>query len=292
MEPKLEKIPLYLASSIACKREITPYMDYPWHYHPEHEIIFVEKSYGIRFMGSHIGNFDDGDLMFISSNLPHVWKNDNAFYQKKDNLFVDVYVIHFLEDALKEGFFDLPELSNIKKLFNLGKQGVLIKGKDHASIAALVKATVTAQGLERLILFLQTLGAMARTTDYELLSAPGYVNSMNSQDTERINVITNFITANYGEDIRLEEVANLANLSVPSFCRYFKSQTHKTFSEFLNTVRILNACKALVSTDQTITKICYSSGYNNISHFNRQFKFNTGVTPKQYRKKYALTTYP
>ena len=93
MIPKLEKIPSAISSSIVVKREITPFMDYPLHYHPEYEIIFVEKSYGIRLMGSHIGNFTDGDLMFISPNLPHVWRNDQDFYQGNKDLFVDVYVI-------------------------------------------------------------------------------------------------------------------------------------------------------------------------------------------------------
>ncbi len=289
MRPKLEKIPVYLASSIAVKREVTPFMDYPWHYHPEHEIIFVEKSYGLRFMGNHIGNFNDGDLMFIGSDLPHVWKNDKDFYEGNKDLFVDVYVIHFMENALTDNFFSLPEFAHIRRLFALGSQGMLVRGKDHAAIANLVKATVNATGLQRLLLFLQTLDALASTKDYELLSAPGYVNSMNSLDTERINKVTTFITENYTEDIDIEEVASLANLSVSSFCRYFKSRTHKTFSQFLNEVRILYACKALITTDQTITNVCYSTGYNNISHFNRQFKLSTGLTAKEYKRKYKAT---
>lgn len=286
MQPKLEKIPLTHASSIAVKREITPYMDYPWHYHPEHEIIFVEKSYGIRFMGNHIGNFNDGDLMFISSNLPHVWKNDKDFYQGNKELGVDVYVIHFTEGALRDGFFDLPELSQIRKLFSLGQQGVLIKGGDHEKIAGLVKATVAASGLERLILFLKTLEAMATTKDFELLSSPTYTNSTNTADTERINIIMNFIMKNYAKEIKIEEIARLVNLTESSFCRYFKSRTHKTYSQFLNEIRILNACKLLINSNMTITQICYETGYNNISHFNRQFKLKTALTAFEYKRKY------
>jgi AraC-like DNA-binding protein len=286
MQPKLERIPSISTSSITVKREITAFMDYPWHYHPEYEIIFVEKSYGIRFMGNHIGNFEDGDLMFISSNLPHVWKNDKDFYQGNQNLLVDVYVIHFREDALREGFFDLSELAHIKKLFERGTQGVLIKGNDHDRIATLVKQVVNANGIERLLLFLQTLDAIAKTSDYELLSGPGYVNTMNSVDTERLNKITNFIMNNYSREINIEEVADLACLTKASFCRYFKNRTHKTFSQFLNEVRILNACKLLVGSEKSITEICYETGYNNISHFNRQFKLFTGLTAKEYTRKY------
>lgn len=288
MQPKLEKIPVQYASSITVKREITPFMDYPWHYHPEHEIIFVEKSYGIRFMGSHIGNFADGDLAFIGSNLPHVWKNDNDFYQGNRDLFVDVYVIHFKEDVLGAGFFDLPECSHIKKLFTRGQQGVSITGADHTKISNLVKDVVAATGMERLTLFLKLLEIIAHTKDYELLSNAGYTSTVNSADTERINVVMNYIMQNYANDIKVEEIASLSHLTVSSFCRYFKARTQKTFSEFLNEVRILNACKMLVKNDMTITEICYEIGYNNISHFNRQFKNFTGLTAKEYAKKYKV----
>jgi AraC-like DNA-binding protein len=289
MHPILEKIPITHISSIAAKRVLKPYIDHSWHYHPEYEIILIEKSYGIRFLGNHIGNFNDGDLVFISSNLPHVWKNDKDFYAGNKDLFVDAYVIQFMEDALKEGFFDLPEFSHIKKLFVLGRQGVLIKGKDHKTISNLVREVVNAKGIDRLMLFIKTLDLIAKTKDFELLSSPGYTSTMNSVDTERINKVMNFITDNYAAEIDIEDIARLANLSVSSFCRYLKNRTHKTFSQVLNEVRIVNACKALVTSDKTITQICYSTGYNNISHFNRQFKLITGLTAKEYKNKYAST---
>ncbi len=261
-------------------------MDYPWHYHPEYEIIFVEKSYGIRLMGNHIGNFNDGDLMFMSPNLPHVWRNDNDFYQGNEDLKVDVYVIHFREDSLKPGFFELPEFAEIKNLFMRGQRGILIKGKGHTQISELIKQVYNTDGIERLILFFRTLKAFAETKDYELLSTPGYVNSVNTTDTERINKVMEHLVNNYSRDIKLEEVADLINMNKTSFCRYFKLRTHKTYSLFLNEIRIVHACKLLVNSKKSISEICYEVGYNNISHFNRQFKQITGATAKGYRKKY------
>ncbi len=287
MLPKLEKILKSLNSSIAVKREVTPYMDYPWHYHPEYEIIFVEKSYGLRLMGNHVGNFNDGDLVFISSNLPHVWKNDRDFYVGNENLFVDVYVIHFLEDALAKGFFDLPELTKIKKLFLLGQQGLRIKGEDEIKkISELIKAVYKASGLDRLILFLTTLDTLANAESYELLSSVGYAKPAKTEDTERLNKIMNFTMERYHQKIDLDEVADLVNLTKPSFCRYFKSRTHKTYSQFLNEIRIANACKLLISKNMRISEICYETGYNNISHFNKQFKRITKLTAIEYRKIY------
>jgi AraC-like DNA-binding protein len=287
MLPKLEKVPIHLTSSIYVKREITPYMDYPWHYHPEYEIIFVEKSYGIRLMGNHIGNFSDGDLMFIGPDLPHVWKNDKDFYEENKDLFVDVYVIQFHEDALMKGFFDLPEFTRIKELFKLSQQGVLIsKEADQKIISELIKGVYNSKGVERLILFFRTLETIANTTDYQLLSSLGYTNSVSNADTERINKVMNYLMDNYTQEIQLDKIADLVNLNRSSFCRYFKNKTHKTCSQFLNEIRIANACKLLITGEMTISQICYEIGYNNISHFNRQFKLINGLTAKEYTKHY------
>jgi len=287
MLPLLEKVFPNYDSSIAVKREIIPYMDYPLHYHPEYEIIYVQKSYGIRLMGDHIGNFSNGDLMFISPELPHVWKNDLVFYQNNKDYFVDVYVIHFREDALGKDFFDLPEFSHIKKLFQHGQQGMLIKGADHVKIAEMIKSIYESTGFDRLLLFFKTLDIIAKTKDYELLSNLSYANSLNTSDSERINKVINYLMDNYTLEIKLDEVAELVNLNKSSFCRYFKYRTHKTFSGFINEIRIAHACKTLINdNNMNISEICYEVGYNNISHFNRQFKKITGLTANEYKKKY------
>lgn len=290
MQPKLEKIHLNSSSSITVKKETTPFMDYPWHYHPEFEIIYVEKSYGIRLMGNHIGNFSNGDLMFISPNLPHVWKNDNDFYQGNPDLNVVVYVIHFREDALGDKFFDLPEFVNLRKLFLRGQQGILIKGENQKEFSGLIKKVYLASGLDRLILFLKTLEAFANAREYQLLSSLGYIGSVNLSDTERINKVVNFLMENYNRNIETEEISNLVNMNKSSFCRYFKSRTHKTCSHFLNEIRIAHACKLLVNTNMTATQICYEIGYNNISHFNRQFRLITNTTTKDYTRTYFKNT--
>jgi AraC-like DNA-binding protein len=286
MQPKLEKIFPNISSSIAVKREIVPYMNYPWHYHPEFEIIYVEKSYGIRLMGNHVGQFSDGDLMFISPNLPHVWKNDDDFYKENDGLLVDVYVIQFREDALSNGFFDLPEFTHIKKLFSRGQQGLLIKGEAIKGLAGLIKEVYNSSGIDRLTLFIKTLDAFANTTEYDLLSSPGYTNTFNTADTERINMVMNFLINNYNKEIKLEEIAAIVSLNKSSFCRYFKNRTHKTCSQFINEIRVAHACKLLINRNMTISEICYETGYNNISHFNRQFKLITGLTAREYARKY------
>jgi AraC-like DNA-binding protein len=287
MQPTLEKIHSDFDSSIIVKREISSYMDYPFHYHPEYEIIFVQKSHGLRLMGNHISNFSDGDLVFIGSGLPHVWKNDKIYYQGDKKLKVDVFVIHFLYDALGKEFFNLPEFSRVKKLFSNSRQGMLIKGKDRRTISGLIKDVYNSSGIDRLVTFMKILSALAETEEYEMLSGAGYSNFINIRDTDRINKVMNYCMDNYSRDITLDEISDLLNLNKSSFCRYFKSRTFKTFSQFLNEIRIARACKFLVENEMTITKICYECGYNNISHFNRQFKLIMGLTAREYAKKIA-----
>lgn len=288
MLPKLEKIVSTDLSSLSVKREISDYMDYPWHYHPEYEIIYVEKSYGVRLMGSHIGNFKEGDLMFISPNLPHVWRNDRDFYKNNRSLFVDVYVIHFREDSLGKGFFNLPEFVSIKNLFELGNRGMMISNnsQNHNQLSILIKKVYSSKGIDRIIEFLNTLKMLAQTKEYELLSSPGYTEPINSLARDRINKVINYLMNNYQKDIALEDVAQLVNLNKSSFCRFFKLRVHKTFSQFLNEIRIAHACKLLVNNNMNVSEICYEVGYNNISHFNRQFKLIHGVTAKEYTRRY------
>jgi AraC-like DNA-binding protein len=289
MIPKLEKISSAISSSIAVKREVTPYMDYPLHYHPEYEIIYVEKSYGIRLMGSHIGNFSDGDLVFISPNLPHVWRNDQDFYMGSTDHIVDVYVIHFREDALGENFFQLPEFAGIRKLFIAGQQGLLYSGKSRKEIATLIKSVYQTKGIDRLTQFLKTLEKLAVIDSWELLSSPEQTRFINSTDRDRINNLMEYLMKNYRHQISLDEAARRVTMNKSSFCRYFKSRTHKTFSRFLNEIRIAHACKLLANNNMTVTEICYDVGYNNISHFNRQIKVITGLTAGEYREKYLAT---
>lgn len=287
MLPKLREIPNLVTSTLTVRRDVIPYMDNTLHYHREYEIVFVEKSYGVRLVGNHIGNFTDGDLVFLSPNLAHVWKNDKIFYENRSNYWVNVYIIYFGEKT--EHFLNFPEFTEIKKLFTLGKQGIFFKGKKEISeISNLIKKVCNSSGMNQLIYFLQTLVALTEARDYTLLSGSGYSSGVNGHDTERIDKVISFMMKNYAREIELDEVSKLIFLNKSSFCRYFKLRTKKTFSQFLNEIRIAHACELLVNKKMKISEIGYETGYNNISHFNRQFKLITGLTAKEYINKYKF----
>ncbi len=285
MKPILEKVPNYLDSTLAVKREIIPNMIYPWHYHPEGELIYVKESYGTRLMGDHIGYFNHGDMVLIGPNLPHVWKNDNDFYQGDESKVVDVYVIHFLIDEIAPVLMNLPEARDIKKMLKQSSQGLMITGKTNFLVSKKIESLYQTKGFGRVLIFLEILNLLSQSGDLQPLSSKGY-NRVSTYDQERIGIVYDYVMSNFREEIRVDHIANLVHLTKSSFCRYFKSRTTKTFTEFLNEVRIGKACRLLTHEEHPITKVSDMVGFKNISYFNRQFKKITGITPKQYYKTY------
>jgi transcriptional regulator GlxA family with amidase domain len=140
--------------------------------------------------------------------------------------------------------------------------------------------------LDRLIKFLGILEELAVTQDCRILNAGKYYLQTQVEDNERINVIFNYVKDHFREQMTLEEIADLANMKVPSFCRYFKKITNKTFTQFVNEYRITHSLKLLSEQPLSITEICFESGFNNFSYFNKTFKEYIKKSPSQYRKEF------
>src|SRR5690606_7354196 len=100
----------------------------------------------------------------------------------------------------------------------------------------------------------------------------------------RIDNIMRFTAENYDRNIKIEEVANIINLTKESFCRYFKAQTRKTFMEFLIEYRVGKACQLLVENKASIKEIGYSCGFDTLSNFHHQFKKLTNHSPLEYKR--------
>jgi YesN/AraC family two-component response regulator len=108
-----------------------------------------------------------------------------------------------------------------------------------------------------------------------------------SSDASKLESVFKYVMDNFREEISSKEAASLACMNEAAFCRYFKRRTDKTFSQFVNHVRITHSMRLLLENDLPITSICFECGYGNISYFNRQFKAITGKTPFEYRNIHA-----
>ena len=248
-----------------------------WHYHPEIELVYVDGGSGRRQIGSHISYFTNGDLILVGSNLPHCGFTDPSTGNKSE------FVIHLAPDFLGEAIFSKPEMANIRQLFDKCRGGMSFSGKTKEAIGARIEALEGQTQFERLLNILSILNDLELSDEYQLLNAAGFSLEAEVQDNDRINMVFNYVKLNYRRHITLEEISDYVSMAVPSFCRYFKKISGKTFTHFVNEYRVVHACKLLAEKPISITEICFESGFNNFSYFNKTFKEYTGKAPSHYR---------
>lgn len=280
IKPTFEKVEPAFGSSFSYRRYDSTHQNKNhtfWHYHPEIELVYVNGGSGKRQIGSHISYYRKGDLILIGSNLPHCGFTDGLTKNECET------VIQLKPDFLGSSFFDIPEMRNIKSLLNSARMGIVYHGNEKRMIGNAIEELKDKNHYERLLGLLRVFKLLEEAENYTILNAQGFVLEAELQDNNRINIIFNFVKEEFHRSITLEEVADMVSMTVPSFCRYFKKITGKTFVQFVNEYRLVHAAKLLHEKQVSILDVCFESGFNNFSHFNKQFKKFTGKTPSIYR---------
>ena len=257
------------------------------HFHPEHQITLFLKGEGTSFTGNHVERFYPGDVYFIGKNVPHVSRCDDTYYQENPELEAHSISLFFKDETFGLQFFEIPEMAHIKRLLKLASMGIKIKGEDREEIASLIVGCHNGEGFERFQNLMSILNIFARSANIRTLSTVPYFAPSKQSDNERINVVFNFLSSRFRNDLSLDELSEIASMTPTSFCRYFKQRTGKTYSVFLNEMRVEYAGKRIAASPESFGNIAIESGFNSISYFNRQFKRITGLSPLQYRKKYG-----
>ena len=280
MKAVFEKVPTKFGNSFSLRRYADPLRDKApfWHYHPELEIVYVNGGSGKRHIGNHLSYFKDGDLVLIGSNLPHSGFTNRLTGNKSE------VVVQMDHDFLGDVFLDKPEMMAINHLFERSKLGLSFYGKTKDEIGNRLDQLHEFDGFNRLLEFLSILHTMAISEEYEILNADGFAFELQAQDNDRMSLVYQFIRNKFQQTISLDEIAKEANMTVPAFCRYFKKQTSKTFTKFVNEYRVVHACKLLSEDKRSIADISFESGFKNISNFNKAFKEITGKSPSAFRK--------
>ncbi|WP_183559617.1 AraC family transcriptional regulator [Mucilaginibacter sp. SP1R1] len=286
MKPQLLKIPYGPDHSFAVRKEMAPNINNRWHYHPELELIHFHNGFGTQFIGDHISQFEPGDIVLVGSNLPHFWKYDEVYFSNQ--ISPDSYstVIHFFENFVGERFLYLPETRHVKTLLERAKRGILLKGADSKKIGGLIETIYQSTGINKIIALIICLSEFASCEEVTTLSSLGFKYDFPESENKRINAIYNYSLNNFHKKIKLSDVAEIAGMTPNSFCRYFKHYTGKTYSDFLNEIKVGYACKLLIANKTSIKQICYESGFNNFSCFHQCFKKITGKTPLTYQMEY------
>lgn len=278
-KPSLKKIESDFGSSFSLhhyKESVKDRYQF-WHFHPELELVYVNNGGGKRHIGNHISYFKNSQLVLIGSNLPHMGFTDRLTINGSET------IIQMKPDFLGTSFFDLPETNSIQKLFERAKMGIIFHPEIKKEVGPKIDDLINRTGLDRLLLFIRILQRLAETEDYSLLNVQDFAVEVYQQDNDRIDQIFKYITKNFKQHISLEEISEEVNMTPPSFCRYLKKITGKTFTTLVNEYRIVHASKLLAEKPTSITDICYESGFNNFSHFNKLFKKTTGKSPSNFR---------
>ncbi|MBE0653730.1 MAG: helix-turn-helix domain-containing protein, partial [Bacteroidales bacterium] len=253
-----------------------------WHYHPEAELLLITKGYGKRFVGDSVEDFGIDDLVLLGKNLPHAWISDPVFYEPGTRKFCKSIYLQFNPDVFGEFIQRIPEIKTIHELLNFSERGISIHGQMREEVIRMVKRMPGQQGIYR---FLDLINILELISKCELrpLSSKDYLTTRFYSKSTRINHVHEYIMENFKQEIPLKTAADIACMNESSFARFFKIQTGKTFSGYLNEVRLDFACRLLQGTELSITRIAYESGYNSLAYFNKRFREMTGSSPQKYR---------
>ncbi|MBA82488.1 MULTISPECIES: AraC family transcriptional regulator [unclassified Leeuwenhoekiella] len=248
------------------------------HQHPEIQMSYVLSGTGTLLTGNTVTRFDPGEVLVFGGNLPHVFRSD--IQEEDESHMLSVF---FSRESFGADFFETEELRDFENFFNLAQSGFRVKDKN--LIFKKYFLQLKDSDGKRFLHFINLLYETAEVPK-ELLS--NFTENSRYTDTEgqRMSKVFDFCLNHFQERIGLEEIADVAVMSPTAFCRFFKERTNKTFSEFLTGLRIEHACQLLRTPDQPepIANIAYAAGFNSVSNFNRYFKKEKGISPREYKK--------
>lgn len=283
MKPLIERLPVAEGNSFVANTHRTPRFEVPWHQHVEYELILITEGSGLGFIGNYVGEFKVGDIFFIGSNMPHTFKKEN-------NNITSAIVVQFTDSFWGADFLALPENKLLRDLFRLSMKGIKPEGKSKIALTKLIKKLEHCTGVSRISTLLDCLDLLINEDNKTILST-SEMPVLNEKYQDRMDTIFKFTISNFQEQITLNQIASIANMTVTAFCFYFKKSTKKSYVEFLNEIRIGHACKLLQSTNKPITEVCYESGFNTAANFNKQFIKFKKSSPSRFRANFKQTKF-
>ena len=262
-------------SSFYAFRYQVPFFQFKWHYHPEYELTYIVKGNGYRIVGNSYEYFNDGDLVLLGNHLPHTWSG-----KLNDDIKSDAVVIQFSKEFIAP-FLGLNESLLIKNMLDTSVRGIRFE-PDEELVSKIIALTET-NGVDKILKLISVLDDLSKKQPI-LIASNSFHNVVSKKNEMRINKVCLYIQNNFYTKISLKEVADLIFLTESNFCKFFKKATGKTYSDYLNELRINEACRLLVQTEKSINQISFECGFETLSYFNRVFLNKKGVTPSLFRK--------
>lgn len=280
MKANVERIAAPLDASFVCRRRREASFPFFWHRHQEVELTFIAASRGRRFVGDSIADYGPGDMVLLGRNLPHTWHCERVKGAQADATFVQ-----FAEDFQGPEFFARPEWTRVRGLLERARQGLQFDGRTRERAGERLLGMPRLDPARRLIALLEILEELARARPCAVLSSLPY-EAPHLPDEARIDRVCRFVNARFREEIAQPEAAKIAHLSAPAFSRFFKRATGRSFTGYVNALRVGHACRELIETERSVAEIAFDAGFGNLSNFNRRFRELKGLNPRDFRRQF------
>ncbi|HEY5511791.1 MAG TPA: AraC family transcriptional regulator [Prolixibacteraceae bacterium] len=256
-----------------------------WHYHNNYEISFITEGTGKRIVADSIEEFQPGDLVFIGSNLPHVWiaEKEHSLLSERT---LEMVFLQFSANIFFPHMLALPEFKNVRRALEFSERGIQIVGQTLNEVSEIMLQLPYLKGFDRMNNFFRLMDIIGKSGSNISLASEEYMRKRFTTGNRRIAMLHDYLMNHYREEIDLKKLADLVSMAEGSLCRFFRMNMGTSIFEYLNGIKVDFACKLLMDPDMAIMDVCYDSGFNNLSHFNKQFRKNTGVTPTEYRKRF------
>lgn len=252
-----------------------------WHSHEEYELHLITATTGKAFVGDYIGTFEPGSLYLTGPNLPHNWITDDVGASEAVEL--RDMLVQFNQESIDHLKLAFPEFRALDDMLHKSFGGILFADFDPSLSQALMAAVRDAQGVDRILKFINLLVAVSGHPHQQRLSDHNVAYPDFTGQKSRIADVVDHITTHFAEDISLDQASALAHMSPTTFSRNFHKLTGTKFSDFVTKVRVGQACSMLQATDEKIATICHEVGFRNLANFNRHFLKVKGMTPSAYR---------
>ena len=286
MKANLEPLLRPPNSSLVSRQVSLPSFDHPYHFHPEIEITFIAESSGTRVIGDHIGSFHAGELYLLGVNLPHVFRNTAPPGRR-----AKAEVLHFLYGSKSTLLKGIPEMREFSLLLDRGKSGLVFDRKTSLRGGRLLRRIRETDGVRRLAAFFDLAAVLLGASAPRMLAGEGdSAPVIHSAGSVRIHRICNIILEGFRENLSHSEMARHAHMAPSAFSRLFRRTTRKTFTQFVIEVRLGHVCRLLGETSKTVADIAFESGFDNLAHFNRQFRRHHQCSPREYRTALGTAT--
>lgn len=278
------KIPITSNESFLVQEDLLDRFYGILHTHPEIQITLILESTGTLFAGDYIGDFKPGDLFVIGSDCPHVLKSDDLQQEASDASVKAHAVSLFLGTKfLNNQLFEIPEAQAFVEFMKQAQNGFFTQVSQLPDIKEKFLKIRSEKGMSKLILLFQIIETLSSCKKYDVLLEKPVAGIVNEVDGKRLNDIFEYTLEHFTKPITIEEISDIAFLTPQSFCRFFKRSTRKTYVSFLNELRINKATQLLRNKELSVSEISFQCGFNNLSHFNRQFLMIKKKTPSESR---------